>query len=208
MPLPSARYGGYGGAKTVVRVEPPGRTAVARSNRAADRGVRRRQVSCRSADVAGSAMAMRGWSHRAGRRPVPIDPARADSGDAAPVLPDLVDALAHVREVVRIAVEDDEVGALAGLDRPGLAIDAEQLGGAPCRRLEDRRGRHPASRHQLELTQVLPVGRDAAVGAHRDADPGLDRRPEGCPVDLEGQPGLVDHRGWEADPGVDGVEDA
>jgi hypothetical protein len=35
-------YGGYGALKIVVRVEPPGSEAVARSNIAADRGVRAR----------------------------------------------------------------------------------------------------------------------------------------------------------------------
>jgi hypothetical protein len=38
-------YGGYGALKIVVRVEPPGSEAVARSNIAADRGVLARYSS-------------------------------------------------------------------------------------------------------------------------------------------------------------------
>ena len=37
-----AMYGGYGGVKTVVRVEPPGSEPVARSNSSRERGVRAR----------------------------------------------------------------------------------------------------------------------------------------------------------------------
>jgi len=40
-------YGGYGALKMVVRVEPPGSEAVARSNIAAERGVRARYSSTR-----------------------------------------------------------------------------------------------------------------------------------------------------------------
>jgi len=42
-------YGGYGALKIVVRVDPPGSDAVARSKRAAERGVRAR-YSLRSDD--------------------------------------------------------------------------------------------------------------------------------------------------------------
>jgi hypothetical protein len=38
-------YGGYGALKIVVRVEPPGSAAAARSNIAAERGVRARYSS-------------------------------------------------------------------------------------------------------------------------------------------------------------------
>ena len=78
----------------------------------------------------------------------------------------------------------------------------------PRRRLEDRGGRHPAVGHQLELAEVPAVGRDAAVGAHRDPDAGLDRRPERRAVDVDDHPRLVDDRRREVDAGVDGVEDA
>ena len=47
MPSPRAMYGGYGALKIVVRVEPPGSDAAARSNRAAEPGVRRRYSSTR-----------------------------------------------------------------------------------------------------------------------------------------------------------------
>jgi hypothetical protein len=43
-------YGGYGALKIVVRVEPPGSALVARSNIAAERGVRAR-YSVSSEDV-------------------------------------------------------------------------------------------------------------------------------------------------------------
>ncbi len=42
MPAPRTMYGGYGGLNTVVRVDPPGIEPLARSNRAAEPGVRAR----------------------------------------------------------------------------------------------------------------------------------------------------------------------
>ena len=88
------------------------------------------------------------------------------SGNAAPGGPGPPSQTPSIRSgsvsnVVRVAVHQDQVGQLAGLDRAEVAVDAQQLGRAPRRRLEHRRGRHPEPGHQRELAQVAAVGRDA-----------------------------------------------
>src|SRR5688572_23459890 len=111
----------------------------------------------------------------------PVSPDRP-SGDAPAALPDLLDALAERRHLVRVARDDDQVGDLALLDGAESVVDAEELGRASGRRLERRSRRHPARDHQLELAEVATVGRDPRVSAHRDADTCLDRLAERGPV--------------------------
>src|SRR6185503_13751745 len=59
MPSPRAMYGGYGALKIVVRVEPPGSEAVARSKVAAERGVRARYSAISDDGTTGSSLAER-----------------------------------------------------------------------------------------------------------------------------------------------------
>ena len=71
-------------------------------------------------------------SGRRPRRSVGVEVRRGDPGnpsaliDPAAVLPDLSYPLGHVAKVVRVTVEDDEVGPLARLDRAEFGIEAQQ----------------------------------------------------------------------------------
>ena len=67
----------------------------------------------------------------------------------------------------------------------GRSSTPSSCGGAPRRRLERRRGRHPAVDHQRQLAQVPAVRRHAAVGAHRDPDAGLDGVAEAGPMGVD-----------------------
>src|SRR3954447_262666 len=133
-------------------------------------------------------------------------PPSSDRPDAA--LPDLLDPPGEDREGVWIAADDDEGRELPGLDRPPLAVHAEELAGAPRRRLEHGRRCHPTRRHQLKLAEIPAARRDPAVRAHRDADARLDRPPERVPMDLQHLPSLLDDGREKARTGVDGIEDA
>src|SRR5688500_2200156 len=62
IPSPRTMYGGYGALKVVVRVEPPGSEAVARSNSAADPRVRARYSSMRGDVTRGSSASRRSLS--------------------------------------------------------------------------------------------------------------------------------------------------
>ena len=99
--------------------------------------------------------------------------------------------------------------SLPGLDRPELVVDAQQLGGAPRRRLEDGGGRHP---------EVVPSAR-ARAGSGRAAS-----RPRRCPSRCGRRPrspcrtlrrwtsasdtAFSRTPGGNVTPGVGGVDDA
>src|SRR5687768_1066451 len=87
MPSPRTMYGGYGALKMVVRVEPPGNEAVARSNSAAEPRVRAR-YSLTSADVTCGSSARRVPLSRLGCHASAFPGAHADgeeTGWSAPV---------------------------------------------------------------------------------------------------------------------------
>src|SRR5688500_4265798 len=74
IPSPRTMYGGYGALKVVVRVEPPGSEAVARSNSAADPRVRARYSSMRGDVTRGSSASRRSLSRFDGARGHPHRP--------------------------------------------------------------------------------------------------------------------------------------
>ena len=78
--------------------------------------------------------------------------------------------IAGIRQ--RVAIDDEEVGALADLDRAELVAETERLGGAPGRRPDRRGGAEPALGQPDQLGRAR-AGR-AAVVAHRERDA---RRP-------------------------------
>ena len=76
----------------------------------------------------------------------------------------------------RVAVDDEDVGALAFLDRPALVLEAQQLG-AVLRGRDDRLHRREAhvGHEQLDVLRVLAVRapHEAVVAARHDAHAGL-----------------------------------
>ena len=103
---------------------------------------------------------------------------------------DELDLLEHRHVGQRIAGDRDDVGALARLDRPDFARQAEEVGGVDRRRLQRLDRRHAKFDHQLEFVGVAAVLGDARVGAEGDLDArriGLGERLAGdadAPVDL------------------------
>ena len=80
--------------------------------------------------------------------------------------------LLDVRDVgQRVGVEHDEVGPLAGFERPEVRVDLPAARGVARRRLQHLLRRQAGLHHQLQLHQLEvalePAGR-AGVGAHRD----------------------------------------
>src|ERR1700694_4182746 len=81
--------------------------------------------------------------------------------------------LEHADVVQWVAVDYDEVCALADLDGADLIVQAQQTRGADRTGDQRRVGRHSAIDHELILERVLAVlhpARRSAVAAHGDLD--------------------------------------
>src|SRR5690606_3024362 len=88
----------------------------------------------------------------------------------AAVLHDEADIFQQPDVGCRIALDGDDVGVLADLDRAGIGRYAEQVGGVDGRRSDRQCRLHPVPDHQREFLGVAAVRADAGVGAERDLD--------------------------------------
>ena len=83
---------------------------------------------------------------------------------------------------------------MPGFNRAALIGDAQELRGTPRRRLEDRGRGHPELVHEIKFAEVVAVGRDAGIGAHGNANAGLDRVPDRLGVAIDERAGLLENR--------------
>ncbi len=77
----------------------------------------------------------------------------------------------------RVAVDDDEIGELAGADRAEPVLPAQAFGGPSGRGLQGLHRRHPGFDEAFEFAGIFRVTVAAGIGAGHDPDAEIERPP-------------------------------
>ena len=128
--------------------------------------------------------------------------------DAYPVFVNGHDAFPEASEGEAVTAHEDEIGTLSDVDASDLVVETEQLCCILRGRENDVGCRHARLLEQFEFPKIFPVGGDAGVGAHGDADTRRQCPLEGALMVLDCMLLLAQRRLVECRPSLGSAEHA